>query len=386
MSQTGRTKKLHISSLSRSISIEERLRFSRLSREQALLLSPEDKLRYFYSLRVSHAKLRELEERIERYIGPFTDTRILTLIGPPGAGKTSFAEHVLANRLKPTDIGQRPFVLVSIPAHGSNKVPWSAVYTSILEAGDEPLIQFKRTCVLDGDRVKTYGSSVKTLSGLRSAVESMLRNRATRVLALDEILHLVRFGDPAPLMDTFKSLVDATDCQLLLVGGYDLLKMVTAYAQVARRSEVFYLGRYCRYGITETGRKIENTKDIKEFRSIIHRLQGRWPLEWVPDFSAITSDLMDVTLGIVGLLKELLMQCLIRQVENGGRWKSEFLERSIKPASVVKAIGEELRKGEEEFATLGVGELPVDNEIVSRMSALGAWDGKMNADETFETA
>ncbi|MGF6413664.1 ATP-binding protein [Paraburkholderia sp. MM5482-R1] len=331
----------------RRLSIEERLYYGRLSRHQAVTLSPEEKRRYFYSLQVKHRKLSRLEKEITRYISGNTDTTILTLIGPPGAGKSSFIENVLANRLKGTEIGQIPFITVPTPAHGSNKIPWSEMYRKILLAGGEPLVNNKRVTEVTGDKVKVRSNSMGSLSALRDAVTSMLIHRKTMILALDEVLHMLRFGNHPALMDTFKSLADETSCQILLIGSYDLFDLATTYGQVARREEIFYLGRYrSNFDAKEKPDKHADEMDVEEYRTVIGKLQDKWPLEDVPQFSSLASDLMDMTLGIVGLLKEFMTQCLVLQIENGGKWNSDFVRRAMKKPYVLKKIRKEVENGE----------------------------------------
>jgi hypothetical protein len=362
-------RKLLLSEHTRKISIEERIKFAKLTRDQACLLPDDQKLRYFFSLQVSHSKLDRVEADIDRHLGPYSDARILTLIGPPGAGKTSFAENAIANRMRSSERGQQPFLFVAAPAHGSVQIPWSAVYRKILEAGHEPLIDHKRATVIEGDRVVTRSPSRLSLDSLRSAVESMLRHRGTRLLALDEVLHLLRFGNKEAVMDTLKSLADATDSQLLLIGSYDLFGLVTSYAQVSRRSEIFYLDRYRRYIRDSKGSQVENQADLKEFASVIERLQKRWPLEWVPDFSQVFADLLDATLGIVGLLKDFLIQCLALQIENKGRWRSAFVRQALKPTSVLSRIKGEFEAGEEMMNEKGFAQFSFDNEVLQRIES-----------------
>jgi hypothetical protein len=362
-------KRPHLSKYSRTLSIEERLHFAKMSREEALRLPDELKLRYFFSFQVSHKMLDVVEDGIAHHLGPYSDARILTLIGPPGAGKTSLAENVLARRMKPAGPGLRPFLFVPAPAHGSVAVPWSGVYRKILQAGNEPLIEHKRGTFIDGDRVKTLGSSVKTMDTLRSAVESMLLNRQTRLLAIDEVLHLLRFGDKAALMDTLKSLADATDSQLLLIGSYDLFGLVTSYAQVGRRSEVFYLDRYRRFTVDPKGDRYENEVDVREFTRIIERLQKRWPFEWVPNFVAVADDLLDATLGIVGMLKDFMYQCLVHQMTNGGKWSSSYVRKSLKSSTVLTGIRQEFERGEKQIHDAGYGQFSVAESVLDAIGS-----------------
>jgi hypothetical protein len=362
-------KRLHLSEYSRIVSIEERLQFAKMSREQALLLPDEMKLRYFFSFQVSHRKLDVVEAGILHHLGPYSDARILTLIGPPGAGKTSFAENVLARRMKPASPGLRPFLFLAAPAYGSIAVPWSGVYRKILQAGDEPLIEHKRGTVIEGNRVKTLSPSAKTLDTLRAAVESMLLHRQTRLLAIDEVLHILRFRDEEALMDTLKSLADSTDSQLLLIGSYDLFDLVRSYAQVGRRSEVFYLDRYRRHIINGKAGLCENEDDIREFTHIIERLQKRWPFEWVPNFVAVAVYLLDATLGIVGLLKDFMFQCLVHQMTNGGKWSSSYVRKSLKSTAVMKGIREEFEKGEKRIYEEGFGQFSIEESVLDAIGS-----------------
>ncbi|MFM0735065.1 ATP-binding protein [Paraburkholderia sediminicola] len=361
--------KPHSSEHIRQISIAERLRYGRLTREQAMALSDNEKRRYFYSIQVRHRNLANVEKELSRYISGNTDTRILTLIGPPGAGKTSFAENILANRLKATELGQRPFIMVSTPAHGSNKVPWTGMYRKILKAGGEPLVDFKRvTDVADGT-VKVRSNSIGSLSALRDSIESMLKNRMTLVLALDEILHMLRFGaHHDAIMDTFKSLADETSCQILLIGSYDLFDLAYSYGQVARRGEIFYLGRYG-HNFTAASRPSApaNVEDLEEYTSIVLKLQARWPLEDVPQFTDIAEDLMKETLGIVGLLKEFLTQCLVLQIENKGKWNSAFVYQAMKKPYVIRKIRNEVESGEKKMREAGFFDTSFGSEFASKI-------------------
>ncbi|WP_197496870.1 ATP-binding protein [Paraburkholderia caribensis] len=300
--------KLDFSRLAREISPEDRLRYSRLTREQALALSPKEKIRYFFSLQVKHAKLTLVEKRIERCLGPFSEERIIALIGPTGAGKTSFSEYFLGAKLISEDVGLIPFIMVKVPALGPRAVSWSGVYRSILKAGHEPLIEKKRASFVKDGRLQTVQASSKaSLLSLRTAIENMLENRGTVLLALDEALHLLRSGDPVVVMDSVKSMADAASCQLLLIGSYDLLELVTSYGQVVRRGGLVYFDRYRSKVMNEKGELVRNEIDIEDFGAAIQKLQRRWPCESHPNFYAAREILLDATLGIFGLLKEFMV-------------------------------------------------------------------------------
>lgn len=89
-----------------------------------------------------------------------------------------------------------------------------------------------------------------------------------------------------------------------------------------------------------------NERDVEEYRRIIKKLQDKRLLEYVPQFSAITADLLDMTLGIVGLLKEFMTQCLVLQIENSGKWNHDFVRRAMKKPYVLRKIRTEVQNGE----------------------------------------
>ncbi|WP_175773317.1 ATP-binding protein [Paraburkholderia phenazinium] len=334
-------KKLDLFDLVRQITYEERLKYSKLTREQVFALSDRQKVRYFFSLRVKHRLRDAAEDKLAGLLGPDTDTGIFTLFGPTGTGKTALAE-ALGAQLKSTDLGQRPFIFVSAPAFGTAKVSWTGFFRSVLEAGDEPMIDDKRTWSVANGNLLGSGRRAD-LPAFRNAVRSMLKNRRTQLLAIDEILHILRFGDFEAIMDTLKSLSDAVTCQLLLIGPYELFDMVTSYGQVIRRGEMIHLGRYRCDRVNE---KEGNGSDIGEYRKIIEKLMSRWPLQNAPNFHAVAADLLEATLGVVGLLKDFLTRCLILQICNSGEWKGNFVSEALKKAHSINKIREEIHAGE----------------------------------------
>jgi hypothetical protein len=360
------------SRLAREISIEDRLRYARLSREQVYALSPEEKLRFFFSIHVKHAKLMIVKEKIYRCLRTFGEERIITLIGPTGAGKTAFTEYFLGAELASEDLGKIPFILIKVPALGRRTIPWSGFYRAILHGGHEPLIDSKRASFVQEGRLQTVLASQKaSLISLYDAVVSMLRNRGTVLLAVDEAFHLLRSGDPVVVMDAIKSMADAaSSCQLLLIGSYDLLQLVTSYGQIGRRGGLVYFDRYRPKIVDSGGALVRNVKDIKDFGEGIQKLQARWPLESHPDFYAARELLLDATLGIFGLLKEFMMNFLEMQLKNGGKWNKTFIRNCLKDAHAIKTIRKEVEEGEEKLAEMGYGHVALSDEDVSKLGEL----------------
>jgi hypothetical protein len=356
--------KVEFSELIRTpLTYSEILKYSKMTQAEAYALPDRLKVRFFYSLRVKHRLRDEAEEKLMSMLYTDSDVGVITLFGPTGAGKTALAE-TLGYRLQSISDSEHPFIYVKVPAHGNAKVSWKAFYQSILIAGDEPMIEAKRAwAVKDG---YLLGSGRKgELDGYCTAVKNMLKNRNTIMLAIDEILHILRYGDNDTAMDTIKSLSDAVTCKILLLGPYDLFDKVFGYGQLVRRGKPIYLGRYGSEFRTDNvaGRvrserrggvdsamekkiKEKNLLDIKEYKLIVTKLMARWPLASVPAFDLIVETLLEVTLGLVGLLKDLMTECLVLQLNNKGAWRASFFRQAMKTREAIDKIRLEIEKGE----------------------------------------
>lgn len=358
--------KLDFSKTTRRITYEERLMYSRLTSEQVLALSDTQKVRYFYSLRVKHRLRDDAEAKLTKLMGPCTDTGIITLFGPTGGGKTALAE-TLGSRMNSTEIGCCPYIYVRAPAFGAAKVSWGGFFRKILEAGREPMIDAKRSWSVRDNRL--IGSSGRAdLPGLQTSVCQMLENRDTRLLVVDEILHILRYGDHDKALDSVKDLSDAVSTQILLIGPYELFHMVTNYGQVVRRGDMVYLGRYR----NDRPDKVQNEKDVNEYNNIIKKLMERWPLERVPRFELVAEDLLTATLGIVGLLKEFLTRCLICQLENAGKWKEGFISVALKKKHSISKIQKEVEEGEAMLIREEFDQPTIDPDRVAEIEKLVA--------------
>lgn len=120
--------------------------------------------------------------------------------------------------------------------------------------------------------------------------------------------------------------------------------MVTNYGQVARRSEILHYKRYFR---TSENNKDTERNDIAEFRNAVVKLQAKWPCATIPNIAAISDELMEATLGSVGLLKSLLLLALEMQLSAyDEKWQPRFLARAAKSISLTKKILEETEDGE----------------------------------------
>ena len=248
-----------------------------------------------------------------------------------------------------------PFIYISIPANGGRSLSWVEIYKKILSEGNEPLIDKKRITVIEDNKIYLKHSTSVNLASLRNSLEDMLKNRKVKVLVIDEAFHMLRFGNYTAIMDTLKTLVDNTGVKLLLIGSYDLFDLVSDYGQVSRRSEILHFKRYYR----------ENKEDRKEFEMIIRKFQSRWPCHEVPNFHKISDELMEASLGCVGILKTLLLRALDYQLNNDEIWQPSFLIKSAKTPKIHDVINKEILSGEAKIKNAAYGESFFSDQMFS---------------------
>jgi len=323
-----------------------------LTREEVLALTPEDKMHYFHALQVKHKKLEDIGKDLMRLLSPHNETNIIAVIGATGVGKTTLSKRLLRPLIEEhysllaTDPSAVPFIFTAAPANGDRSISWATFYEKVMREVNEVLIEKKHANVIEDGHVSIRPRRHRTLAAMRDALESMLKHRRVQVLVVDEAFHLLRFGNYSAVMDTIKSLADATGIKILLIGSYDLFDLVTDYGQVARRAEILHFERY----------DTDNPADVKEFEKLVAKLQQYWPCEEVPAFSAIAKELLEASLGCAGLLKTLELQALTLQLENKGKWNPKFMAKAAKSCKLLDRIRKEIKAGEDKVLGATYGE------------------------------
>jgi energy-coupling factor transporter ATP-binding protein EcfA2 len=326
--------------------------FGELNREEVLALSNEMKMKYFFSFQVKHKKLEKVALDILELLSPFNETSIFFIIGATGVGKTTLTKRIIrvlveSNKFNDEkDPSTVQFIYIPAPANGERSLSWLSIYSKILDASNEILINKKQITEVENNKMIVRPYRSKSLQTLRGALDSMLKNRKVKVIAMDEAYHLLRFGERGAVMDTLKSIVENKGTKLLLIGSYDLFDLAKEYGQVIRRSEIIHFERY----------HIDNKYDVAEFSSIINKLQNNWPCQVVPNFTAISHELMQATLGCIGLLKALMLRALSMQLKNKGKWDAGYLTKAAKSLVLINGIRKEIEAGEEKVKGATYGE------------------------------
>jgi hypothetical protein len=310
-------------------------------------LDRDGRLRYFKDIVVRHPKMEQAVDDVMTLSAPSTGTDILLLIGPTGVGKSASTETVRRKYIElyeeelRKDQGFIPFAMVVAPASGEKKFSWRRLYMRLGEAVNEPLISRKmpgraeRRAHSVDDVMRRSG----TVAGQQEAFENALKNRRTRLVVIDEAAHILANCGEATLVDhmnALKSIANVPGVTLMLVGSYDLYRLPMLSGQLARRTAVIHLARY-----------VSGDREDQEcFRRALRTLQNRLPLEPVPDLERYSKHLQVACVGCVGTLKDTLMRALALTLEKGGKWKDEYLRKSLLPEGHVAAILEETLKGE----------------------------------------
>lgn len=318
---------------------------SKLTRDEVLKLPDEEKMKYFYAVRVKHANLETIGSLLVRRLSPYNSSNLHFLIGSTYVGKTTLVQRLMRKKVEAMYVNQNlsadvvPFIYISVPANGDKSISWTAIYENIMREGREILISKKQQTIINDGFMSVQRTNFRSLAALRQALESMLEHRKVEVIVLDEAYHLLRFGKYSALMDTIKSLSDGKGIQLILVGSYNLVELATNYGQAASRSSILHFERYRR----------DNDLDRQEFARVVSKVELYWPCEEVPYFSGVWEELLEVSLGCTGIFMQALQDALSLQLNNKGKWEPRFLAFASKSRKLLETIRCEIEEGERQI-------------------------------------
>lgn len=181
-----------------------------------------------------------------------------------------------------------------------------------------------------------------SLAALRSAVGRGLSERETGFLVIDEAAHIIRqtrgTGKLEIQLDTLKSLANEgkTKTQMVLIGSYDLYRLMSLSGQLARRTHVLHFERY----------RDDRPEDVAAFENCIRRFENELPHLWKGELLQYAAELHRNTLGCIGTLSSVLIRAA-RLAEKDGRWSVQALQRAVLSDAQRNKILEEILEGEE---------------------------------------
>lgn len=298
-------------------------------------------------LRINHTRIQQVMGELKTLIYPGSQDSLMLVCGPTGAGKTTLARYLVESELEncradmQADAGLIPAAYVEAPASGENDFSWRLFYQRILHQleGETHLANYafgidEQT----GRMVRPKRAVARTLAGLRSAVERDLRQRGTRFLVIDEAAHIIRQTRPNRLqiqLDTLKSLANECGVQIVLVGAYDLYRLVSLSGQLARRTHVLHFERY----------REDTDADVRAFRACVQKFETELPCLWGGQLMPHVHALHQSTLGCIGTLSATLTRAA-KLAEAQGGWSLDALRRSLLTQAQRIKILEEILEGE----------------------------------------
>lgn len=299
--------------------------------------------------RIKHPRIAQVMSELETLIYPGSQDSTLLVCGPTGAGKTTLARYAIEVAIKrattemESNAGTIPAIFVEAPASGENDFSWRLFYRQILSQLGDDLDSPKAAYGIDprsGRMVRPRGASGNSLAALRTAVERALRERQVQFLIIDEaahIIHQTRNSSRLEIqLDTLKSLVNQCGTQMVLVGSYDLYRLMSLSGQLARRSHVVHFERY----------REDRPEDIRAFAACIKGFEKMRPVLWGGELMRYAEALHENTLGCVGTLSSVLVRAS-RLAEADGRWSTEALRRGLLTEAQRDRILSEILDGEE---------------------------------------
>lgn len=264
-----------------------------------LTAGPVEKLVYFEDLTIAHKNLLMVTRDTWRYLKSPSNQQIIEVIGPSGSGKTILAEKIedTINKQELDNILQNPgyIPVISVGAEvlENGFFNWRNLYWEILKK-------------LNPEFVAYYNEKTRrtpTMHQVGTAVRDAILSHGTKYVIVDDAQNLV-IGAPDTErlnnnMNVLTSLANKTGCKMLLVGTYELLKLIHLNGQLSRRERFVHFPRYS-----------SNPEDIIDFLDILVTFQSHVPIPKMPDFVSHAEELYEASLGCVGILKPILDEAL----------------------------------------------------------------------------
>lgn len=299
-----------------------------------LLKAPKEvRLEFFRKNTIKHIIMQQAFEDMKNFLGD-SGKKIVFLIGPAGVGKScllsKIEEYLLGTSvgIMETDPNIMPCLRFSVTKSSKGAFDWTSFYKALLQAANEPLIEYKGKYAYEGKEDAYRGSAI-----------SCLINRKVKYILIDEAQHMEKTIRGQTLFDqleTLKSFVDSVPCIFILVGPYTLVNYLTPSSQVNRRSAIVHFSRY----------HAEIKREYEQFANILFNLELRIPVGEFPDLVGNLDYIYSRCMGCVGVLKDWLCLGLELALNKNGMLTINDLRRVEIDSGRCLAMARESIEGE----------------------------------------
>lgn len=304
---------------------------------RALLTLPiEDRYQYFEEYSVAHFSIFNAFQTLKHTIECPAGKQLIFVMGPTRAGKSFLLDWIKDYletewlKRQHTDPGRIPVVAVEIPSKDTVKPSSSDIYTRVLEALEEPLLE-KKTIYGDVAVFRSGDGKVvvepTTTKRLRRAFEKALQNRQPKLL-FDEGQHLLDMAGLTieDIMDWVKSVANMTGVLIIIFGTYNMLDFVGLSDQLMCRSKIIHLYRYN-----------DSDEHVALFNSTVRAFEKNMPLEKASNLLQHADFLKERTAGCVGNLYLWLLAAYDLALKNNAKRLTVRHLQATVPLSAVRA-------------------------------------------------
>lgn len=305
----------------------------------------ERRMLYFRDeVRIEHRNMISARAEVLNAITIAKPGDLVLVFGPTGVGKTTAANAVAkalgdsARKELITDPERYAVLMSKLRVVGTGNFSWSYNFPIILRAANEPLIDLKipGQTKYSGLALPQYERG--SVGRFEQAYLEFLKHRRPTAVILDDAHNM---GKVPPkrlpyMLDYVWTLAESSKIPHVLPGTYDLLDIRDLSGQAAHRCIPVHFRRYT----------FEND-DITGFAAAVKTLQGKMPVEKVPNFEAQLEYLMERSAGCIGILKEWLDRALSEALLTGAKTVNEtHLKKTTLADRALTTIFSEIQAGE----------------------------------------
>jgi hypothetical protein len=280
------------------------------------------RIEYFDHRFIPHRNIMAVIDEILRRLNKHRKPSTIILYGPTGVGKST-ARKFIINRIMERYAAEMsinksliPIACVSAVTPLHPGFDWKDFLIRSLLTLQEPLVN-KKIDLNAPDREPSEYKGYSTLtregaSALRRSFENALIHRGTRSFIIDNAHAIGVISSGRTLLrqlEAIRDLMELTEKIMMLIGTYDLKDFLNNNGQTARRSVYIHFPRYI-----ADDKKID---DLIEFMGVVKSFEQIIPIKEIIDLLAVWEYLYAGCAGLIGVLKDWLLDALSLALEEG---------------------------------------------------------------------